>query len=116
MFGQLNQVLGAPEQVDAEMFAPGRSHQDTIESLRHVAKITDPFVGEFIGRIPDSIHQALRAAIHSGVRRNLAVTLAWAPSYDYELQVWEAPGGETPGGITILLKSRYPADRHPAAR
>jgi hypothetical protein len=39
---------------------------------------------------------------------------SWAPGYDYELSVWQAPDTRTSrGGITVLIKSRYPDDKHP---
>jgi hypothetical protein len=36
------------------------------------------------------------------------VTFAWAPAYDWEITVWDAPCG-----VTVLIKSRYPADGVP---
>jgi hypothetical protein len=42
------------------------------------------------------------------------ITFAWSPGYDYELTIWHAPDTDaTSGGITVLIKSRYPADTHP---
>ena len=66
---------------------------------------------------PEGLKDILRAAIRSAINRTppLPVTLSWAPGYDYELNIWEAPGtAASPGGMTILMRSRYPADTHPA--
>jgi hypothetical protein len=66
---------------------------------------------------PEGLKEILRAAIRSAINRTppLPVTFSWAPGYDYELNIWEATGTATsPGGMTILMRSRYPADTHPA--
>jgi hypothetical protein len=54
------------------------------------------------------------SVIRSAVARSMPITFAWAPGYDYELSVWDvADTADTAGGITVLLRSRYPADPHP---
>lgn len=68
---------------------------------------------------PEGLREVLRAAIRSAVHRSprMPVTIAWAPGYDFEVNVWEAPAtADSPGSMTILMRGRYPADRHPAAR
>lgn len=58
------------------------------------------------GLLDDNLHRASR----------LPVTFAWAPSYDYEVTIWDvADTDATHGGITVLFKSRYPDDAHPNA-
>ena len=69
-------------------------------------------------RAPGGISEALRATIHYalGTTPPTLITFAWAPSYDYEIDIWQAPDTETTkGGITVLFKSRYPDDVHPIA-
>ena len=114
MLGELNKILGDPrERPDGvvEMFAPGREFTEAADALG-VTRMEG--VGGYIEKMPPSIIESLRAAIYSGLTRNMAVTVSWAPAYDYEVNVWEAPGtDETAGGITVLLKSRYPKDAHP---
>lgn len=72
---------------------------------------------DYLRSWPESLKMAIRAALYSAVRRRprVPVTMAWAPGYDFELTVWEAPGTrESVGEVTILLRSRYPGDSHPA--
>jgi hypothetical protein len=66
------------------------------------------------------VPKSLQGAIFGVIRHALAttpptpITFAWAPGYDYELTIWHAPDTRTSrGGITLLLKSRYPDDAHP---
>ncbi|HSV03009.1 MAG TPA: hypothetical protein VLI41_07350 [Phenylobacterium sp.] len=69
--------------------------------------------------IPESLREAIRGVIHSALAADppIPLTFAWAPGYDYELNVWHAPDTDmTRGGITMLIKTRYPADRHPQDR
>lgn len=73
----------------------------------------------YLEKIPPSISESLRAVIHTALATEppTPLTFAWAPGYDYELTIWQAPDTEqTRGGITLLIKSRYPADRHPLER
>ena len=60
-----------------------------------------------------------RAVVSSTLQRNprLPMTFTWMPGYDYELTISEVAGTpESPGGITVLLRTRYPADEHPLAK
>jgi hypothetical protein len=64
------------------------------------------------------MREALRAIIYQalGTTPPTQITFSWAPAYDYELTIWDAPNTRrTRGGITVLLKSRYPDDKHPLA-
>ncbi len=70
----------------------------------------------YIRSWPESLRATIRAVIHSAINRDtpLPVTVAWQPGYDFQVTVSEAPGtSASPGGITILARSRYPADTHP---
>ena len=69
------------------------------------------------GRYPP-MQEAIRAVIFDalGTKPPTPITFAWAPGYDFEVSIWQAPDTRTSrGGITILIKSRYPDDNHPLA-
>ncbi|HEY8614889.1 hypothetical protein [Phenylobacterium sp.] len=70
----------------------------------------------YLREMPLGIRTGLRAIIHHALSTEppTQVTFAWAPGYDWEMNVWQAPDTQTTkGGITVLLKSRYPDDDHP---
>lgn len=74
------------------------------------------FYSGFIRSMPESMQEALRSMIYHalGTSPPTQITFAWAPGYDYELRVWHAPDTRnTRGGVTVMLKSRYPDDKHP---
>ena len=63
---------------------------------------------------PDGLQEAIRGALFSAVNREsrLPVTIAWSPGYDYEVTITESVGVDgSSGGMTIILRSRYPGDR-----
>jgi mannosyltransferase OCH1-like enzyme len=71
---------------------------------------------KYIGDIPGGMQEAIRATIYQALSTEppTQITFAWAPGYDYEMSMWQAPDTNTSkGGITILIKSRYPDDKHP---
>jgi hypothetical protein len=73
---------------------------------------------EYLSKLPGSFQEAFRATVYYALSTSppTTITFAWAPGYDYELTMWQAPDTtQTKGGITILLKSRYPDDKHPVA-
>jgi len=73
----------------------------------------------YLGKIPGGITEALRATLYHALTTTppTMVTFAWAPAYDYEIDIWQAPDTkETKGGITVLFKSRYPDDPHPLSK
>jgi hypothetical protein len=73
---------------------------------------------KYLQQVPSTMQEAIRAIIHQalGTTPPTQITFAWAPGYDYELCVWQAPDTRTSrGGITVLIKSRYPDDAHPLA-
>lgn len=75
-----------------------------------------PHWKKYVNDIPGGMQEAIRATIYYALSTTppTQITFAWAPGYDYELSIWEAPDTKTSkGGITILIKSRYPDDKHP---
>lgn len=71
---------------------------------------------EHLKGMPPAIRYGLRAIIHQALSTSppTQVTFAWTPGYDFEMTVTQAPDTKsTKGGITVLVKSRYPADTHP---
>jgi len=73
----------------------------------------------YIKQLPESFQDTLRGIIFYSLstKPSTPLTFAWAPGYDYELAIWHAPDTrETRGGITVLIKSRYPIDKHPLLR
>ena len=64
----------------------------------------------YIKSMPPVIQETLRGAIHQALSASppRLVTFAWAPAYDFEITLWDAPCG-----ITVLIRSRYPADAEP---
>ncbi len=69
---------------------------------------------QYLAKFPAGLREMLRALVYEDLGRGnavLPVTWAWAPAYDYEIQAWECPGNlGSLGGITILVRSRYPSD------
>lgn len=95
----------------ADHFAAATTLRGLLEAL-DIAK-TDA-EKDFLDRWPPVLQQTIRAVFAAAHARGEPVAVSWAPGYDYEVQVWEAKDTETkPGGITLLLRSRYPADALP---
>jgi hypothetical protein len=99
-----------------EAFAPGRPLAAGVV-IREGTRLHGLWV-DYLGKLPKSFQEALRATVYYALSTEppTPITFAWGPGYDYELTMWHSP--DTPptmGGITILLKSRYPGDQHPAA-
>lgn len=112
----------APGQIEAlakrrEMFAPGAPFNSAAADLgAEPGSAMHRKLAAYIAKLPPGLSEALRATIYQalGTSPPTQVTFAWAPHYDYELGLWQAPDAEdTRGGITVLIKSRYPDDRHP---
>lgn len=128
--GRLN-VLFSREHIgdiDPEQFAPGSRFSQLARLYGVVPEGFEQQWFDYLDGIPPAISEAARAVLYSALtadrgagsgahRHRVPVTFAWAPGYDFELTVWDAPGSEmSPGGITMLLRSRYPADRFPWKR
>ncbi len=118
LLGELNTRFG-DDKVDglvrqSDMFAPGKPVDAGL--LAEPGTPLHRALKSFLGRMPGSFHETLNGVIRHALSTEppTKVTFAWAPGYDYELSLWQAPDTKlTRGGITVLLKSRYPDDRHP---
>ena len=87
-------------------FAPG---SDPIKAghLTEEGTVLHRALDGYIGSLPGAFHVLTADP-------PIPVTFAWAPGYDFELTVWHVPDAPTTrGGITVLIKSRYPGDPHP---
>ena len=108
-FAELNVQLG-PEAIkglDPDLFAEGVMLSAVLpDDLRPL--------GFALDALPSGIHEAVRAILRDAVQREMPVTVAWAPGYDYKLNVWDVSStDDTLGGITLLVETRYPDDPHP---
>jgi hypothetical protein len=90
---------------NAEAFAPG-NRLDAASLIGEESELRRP-LERFLKTVPATHHEAIRGAIHNALTSapQRHVTLAWAPGYDHELTLWDAPCG-----ITVLIRSRYPSD------
>lgn len=73
-------------------------------------------VYDFIDTWPSALRAAVQAIIWENFNRpeTVPITFAWQPAYDFGLVIHDVHNTDTTaGGITIVLQSRYPADRHP---
>ena len=103
-------------ELDAEHFAPGRSLR---AAFRHMGVEDDERLWTALAGFPASVGEAFRAAIYSALTRDEkgAITIAWIASYDYGLEIYESQSFDnSPAGLTVVVRSRYPFDRHPASR
>jgi|SwirhisoilCB3_FD_contig_31_10852053_length_447_multi_3_in_0_out_0_1 hypothetical protein len=93
----------------ASEFEPGRTLN--LNFLIHDDKLKNAAV-EYVRDMPGAIREGIRAVIYQALTATppRSIVFAWAPAYDYELNVWDAPCG-----ITLFYKSRYPADARPTA-
>ena len=101
---------------NAEAFAPGKKIDPGL--LAPAGTVLHRALGTYLDTLPGSFHETLRGIVYYALKATppIPVTFAWAPGYDFELNVWQAPDtAETRGGVTVLIKSRYPADKHPLA-
>jgi hypothetical protein len=118
ILGQLNHAFSAEnisrlaERRDA--FAPGRPFVSGLIVGRDMA--LQRHWETYLNQIPKSIQEAILGVIRTSLSTTppTPIVFAWAPGYDYELTIWQAPDTRTSrGGITLLIKSRYPDDKHP---
>jgi hypothetical protein len=117
--GPLNERFGPRHVVDnselnhPDLFAEGTQLADLVEAQDFV--LLEPVV-EFLQSMPLGIHEAIRAVIRANHQRAvpLPITFAWQPGYDWELTINDISStDETAGGITMIVRSRYPSDKHP---
>lgn len=121
LLGALNTSFGGQEIAKTargrDSFAPGQPLDHALALM--VAPMDSPMYLAFrryVAAMPRGIQEAIRSTLHCALSTDppTLVTGAWAPAYDYEVTVWQAPDTqETRGGITLLVKSRYPDDPHP---
>jgi hypothetical protein len=100
-----------------EAFAPGKSLAAGVV-IKEGTRLHSLWV-EYVGKLPVSFQEAFRAVVYHALSTEppTPIVFAWAPGYDYEFNMWFAPDTPpTKGGITILMKSRYPSDAHPAEK
>jgi|ERR1700674_5306015 len=102
---------------ERDAFAPGKSLAAgvVVHAKMSLHALHQPWQ-DYLKTIPESMQAAILAVIHHalGTKPPTQVTFAWAPGYDYEVSIWQAPDTRaTRGGITVLIKSRYPDDKHP---
>jgi hypothetical protein len=118
LLGQLNSAFGREgikklaEQ--RELYAPGKPLATGV--VVHSKMALHKEWTKYLADIPMSMQEALRATIYHALSTKppTQITFAWSPGYDHELTIWHAPDTKvTKGGITVLLKSRYPDDKHP---
>jgi len=109
----------APGEIDkfatsADKFAPGKTMDAGL--ITQPGTVLHKALESYIATLPGSFHESLRSVIYYALTQKppIPVTFSWAPGYDYEFNLWHAPdAAETRGGITVMIKSRYPADPHP---
>lgn len=98
-----------------EAFAPGKPLAAGIV-IKEGGQLHKFWV-DYTEHMPKSFQEAFRATVYHALSTEppTPIVFAWAPGYDYEMTMWHSPDTPpTKGGITILMKSRYPVDKHPA--
>lgn len=102
-----------------DAFAPGEPLSAGLKLVLKGQPGLFKFLRPYIEELPASIQETLRnlAFFALSTKPPTPITFSWTPAYDFELTIWDAPdAGRTRGGITVLLKSRYPDDAHPVPR
>ena len=102
-----------------DVFAPGKPLSAGLKLVLKDQRGLFKFLLPYIEELPGSFQETLRNLTFFALstRPPTPVTFSWTPGYDFELTIWDAPDtGRTRGGITVLLKSRYPGDTRPAPR
>jgi hypothetical protein len=107
--------IGDPGLNPVDAFAEGVQLADLVDERDDIPRAG---VIAFLQQMPLGIHEAIRAVIKANLEREnpLPITFAWQPGYDWELTINDvASTDETAGGITMIVRSRYPKDTHPLA-
>ncbi|MDE2361195.1 MAG: hypothetical protein KGM42_00845 [Hyphomicrobiales bacterium] len=70
---------------------------------------------KYLAGLPPAIQKTIQAVVYLALDPAAPRTInwSWAPGYDYEITVWDVPDNSvtnTPGGITLLIKSPYPKE------
>lgn len=90
---------------NAQWLAPGVSLAEGAQSGG--IAVTDAEV-QYLQALPAGHQEVIRAALYSAVMRELPVTLAWAPAFDFSVTVWEvATTAQSVGGMTLLVRGPY---------
>lgn len=116
MAERVNWALGNRENITAVKAAHFRQGQDLVDAAKALGIAVSQEEIDTFAAWPLGMREAVRAAIYASLTRDqrVPITFAWAPGYDYELSIWEAAGSEKSlGGMTILMKSRYPLEAEP---
>jgi hypothetical protein len=113
--------VGNEEINPPDAFAEGIRLADLVDTVdkRDAEYVPIEAAKAFIESMPEGLHEAIRAVIRANLLRDdpLPITFAWQPGYDWELTINDVSDTEeTRGGITMIVKSRYPSDRHPMDR
>jgi hypothetical protein len=101
-----------------EVFAPGAQLSEALQVIIDDDRALLEAVGPYVDQLPGAVREAIRSVTYLALSTEppTQVTFAWAPGYDAEVTIWHAPNTkQTKGGVTILVKSRYPSDRHPVS-
>jgi hypothetical protein len=101
--------------VHREAFAPGKPLAAGL-IIKKGTRLHDFWV-QYTSQLPGSFQEAFRSVVYYALSTKppTMITFAWAPGYDFEMSMWQSPDTPpTKGGITVLLRSRYPGDKHPA--
>ena len=101
-----------------EVFAPGTQLSAALQVIIDDDRALLEAVGPYVDQLPGACREAIRSVVYLALSTQPPtwVTFAWAPGYDAEVTIWHAPDTrQTKGGVTILVKSRYPSDRHPVS-
>lgn len=125
ILGELNAAFGGTSptigQDQRAHFAPGKELGPALVSLLNPEKEDlNQLLAAYISMMPGGFQETLRSVIHYALGPDPQVLLnfSWAPSYDFELTMWEiVEPPEHNSAIHLLLKGRYPDHdaRFPAA-
>jgi hypothetical protein len=116
VLGKLNAAFGGASPTvgheELARFAPGEELGPALASiLGGDDGDLNALLAAYVGTMPPSFREALRAVIYSALDRSTQALLnfSWAPAYDFELTIWEIV--EPPphaSGVHILIRGRYP--------
>jgi hypothetical protein len=91
--------------VNADWLAPGVSLAQAAQSAGIAETDADM---QYLNALPPGLQEVIRAALYSAVTRELPVTLAWAPAFDFSVSVWDvASTVQSVGGMTLLIRGPY---------
>jgi hypothetical protein len=96
----------------ADDFTSGQPLHDTVAGIAaEPGTVKHRVLRTFLRNMPEGMRETLRGAVHFALSTSppTPINFAWAPAYDYELQIWYPPCA-----ISVLIKSRYPKDKRPS--